>query len=208
VIGDRDITVVLVNNGSTDNSAAVIEKHAPTFPFIRVVTVDENQGYGFGILEGLQSCTEGFTGWTHADLQTDPLDIARAYDVLKKENFNTKLYIKGNRKGRPLFDQFFTIGMTVVESMLFGRYLWEVNALPNIFHTSFFQTWKEPPHDYSLDLYAYVKALREGLTFKRIKVFFPERKHGTSSWNINFQGKWNFIRNMFKASIKFRKHLA
>jgi hypothetical protein len=46
-----------------------------------------NQGYGFGILSGLKECTGEFLGWTHADMQTDPKDLLKAFNIIKENNF-------------------------------------------------------------------------------------------------------------------------
>src|SRR5688572_6867272 len=75
VLGDRDdLEVIFVNNGSKDDSAAVLEKEAILAgrKFARIVTVPVNQGYGYGILAGLRAAGGDFIGWTHADSQYDP----------------------------------------------------------------------------------------------------------------------------------------
>ena len=51
---DERTEVVLVDNGSTDNSPAVLEEQLASHPRCRSVRVEENQGYGFGILTGLR----------------------------------------------------------------------------------------------------------------------------------------------------------
>lgn len=83
-IGPRDAEVLLVDNGSTDGSAGLLEKLLPDYPFARTVRVPVNQGYGYGILRGLKDAKGDFIGWTHADLQTDPADVMKAYDEPKK----------------------------------------------------------------------------------------------------------------------------
>ena len=54
VIKNEEIEVILVNNGSTDNSAKIFEDLLPKFSFARTVLVPVNQGYGYGILQGLK----------------------------------------------------------------------------------------------------------------------------------------------------------
>ena len=73
-----------------------------------MVHVLENKGYGNGIKQGLKIAEGKFIGYTHADLQTDPKDVIKAFDIIKLNNCNENIFIKGNRKGRPFFDQFFT----------------------------------------------------------------------------------------------------
>lgn len=204
VIEDRDIEVILVNNGSTDNSATVLETLLPKYTFARTVLVEVNQGYGYGILTGLKAADADYLGWTHADMQTDPRDVANAYDIIKR-NYRSDPYIfvKGNRKGRPFSDNFFTMGMSVYESILLGEMLYDINAQPNIFPKSFYDTWQQPPHDFSLDLFAYYMAIKSGLKVIKFPVVFPERIHGESKWNTGFAAKKKFI----KRTIDFSKKL-
>lgn len=207
-IGERsDIELIAVNNGSTDDSAAIFEQELPQYPFARVVTVTENQGYGFGILSGLRAAEGEWIGWTHADLQTDPSDVVKALSIIEKQEDPQSVYIKGNRKGRPFFDQFFTMGMSAFESLYMGTALWDINAQPNIFHRSFFETWKNPPHDFSLDLYALYMAKKQHRILIRFDVVFPERVHGSSSWNTGLASKWKFIKRTIDFSRTLKKNL-
>ena len=49
VIKKEDMEVILVNNGSTDKTAELLEQLLPNYPFARTVLVPVNQGYGYGI---------------------------------------------------------------------------------------------------------------------------------------------------------------
>ena len=205
-ITDEDMEVVLVNNGSTDDSAVVLEKLLPDYPFARTVLVPVNQGYGYGILQGIKSAQADFVGWTHADMQTDPKDVIKALEIIEKTN-EKKVLVKGNRKGRPLFDVFFTIGMGCFETLLMGEFLWDINAQPNIFSRELFEKWKNPPLDFALDLFTLYEAKKQKYKIIRFSVLFPERIHGTSHWNTGIIAKWKFIKRTFEFSFKLKKGL-
>ena len=207
VIKTDDIEVVLVNNGSTDNSQVVLNGLLPNYLFARVVKVDVNQGYGFGIISGLIEAKGEFIGYTHADMQTDPADSLKALNLLEKQNRPQNSFIKGDRKGRSLFDQFFTIGMSMFESIYLGTKLWDINAQPNMFHRSFFQNLNNIPKDFSLDLYLLYMAKKRGLEVIRFDVIFPPRIHGESSWNDGLASKWKFIKRTIDFSSKLKKEL-
>lgn len=207
VIQRDDIEVLLVNNGSKDDSERVLTELLPRFPFARSVKVDVNQGYGFGILKGLEAAEGEFLGWTHADLQTDPADVLKALAIIEKNGSRTNLFVKGTRKGRPLFDQFFTTGMSLFESLYLGERLWDINAQPNIFHRRFFETWQHPPYDFSLDLYALYMARKKQLDLVAFEVAFPPRLHGQSSWNTGLTAKWKFIKRTLDFSVKLKREL-
>jgi Glycosyltransferases involved in cell wall biogenesis len=106
VIGTNPIEVILVDNGSYDESAEILKKLIPLYHFAQTVRVEKNQGYGYGILYGLKHASGDFMGWTHADLQTDPRDVIKAYKLIQTHNFHPNLFIKGLRKKRSLFDTF------------------------------------------------------------------------------------------------------
>ncbi|MBR4639199.1 MAG: glycosyltransferase family 2 protein [Butyrivibrio sp.] len=204
VITRDDIEVILVDNGSTDNTPDVLKELLPLYPFARSVRVDVNQGYGYGIIQGLNNCDGEFIGWTHADMQTDPADLITALNIIETSGNSKKIFVKGHRKGRSAFDMFFTNGMSIFETIYLGEKLSDINAQPNVFSKEFYETWKNPPKDFSLDLYALYMARKANLDVKRFEVQFPERIHGNSHWNNGtLKAKWKFI----KRTLDFSKNL-
>lgn len=199
-----DVEVILVDNGSTDNTYVVLENLLAGIPSMRSVRVPVNQGYGHGVLAGLASAKGSVLGWTHADMQTDPMDVKRGFELLKSAEHPAKVYVKGRRYGRPLSDGVFTAGMSLFETLLFGLRLNDINAQPNLFHRSFYETWKDPPNDFALDLFVYVSARRAGLCVKRFPVLFGKRAFGMSHWNISWRAKVKFIRRTASFSWKLR----
>lgn len=207
VIKTDDIEVILVDNGSTDNTKIVLNNLMPKYKFATVVNVVKNQGYGFGITSGLLQATGQYIGYTHADLQTDPKDVIKALEIIERQSAPMNSYIKGNRRGRPFFDQLFTWGMSFFETVLLGKKLWDINAQPNIFPRSFFETLKDIPKDFSLDLFFLYMAQKKGLNLIRFDVLFPERVHGESNWNTGIASKWKFIKRTINFSLKLKKEL-
>lgn len=203
IIKTEDIEIILVNNGSTDNSSEVLKELLPNYEFARNVNVNVNQGYGYGIVQGLKEAKGEFIGWLHADLQTDPNDALKAYKLLEENNWNKNIYIKGRRKKRKLGDKFFSTGMSIFETFYLGKILTEINAQPNIFHKKFFKEWKNPPKDFSLDLYALYMAKKLKLKIIRINVIFPKRRYGKSSWNTGLKSKIK----LSKRTLEFSKNL-
>ncbi len=196
--------VIIVNNGSSDDSQNVLNtliNHDNTL--IKSIRVEENQGYGHGIISGLKASSGDFIGWTHADLQTDPQDARHIPDLLEK--YGANIFIKGQRYGRPFSDVLFTVGMSIFESILLRKLLWDINAQPTFFPRSFFEAWQDPPQDFSLDLFAYYQAKKYHLKIIRFPVFFGKRLHGQSHWNINWKAKWKFIKRTIAFSLTLRK---
>lgn len=204
VIGKRKIDVILVNNGSTDGSEKVFDELLPHYSFAHLVVVKENKGYGYGILQGLKAAEGDYIGWTHADMQTDPKDVVRAYNYLCKTN-NKNLFLKGSRKGRPIAEVFFTKGMSLFESVYFGVPLSDINGQPNIFPREFYEKWSNPPLDFSLDLYVFYSARKHHLNIVRFPVEFTNRQFGSSKWNRGLKSKVKFIKKTIKFSYDLKR---
>lgn len=207
VILRDDIEVILVNDGSVDETHILLQKLGPRYPFLKVVTIDKSCGYGSAVMSGLKSASGEFIGWTHGDLQTPPRDVVKALEIIEARGNDPRLYIKGRRYGRPFFDRVFTWGMSIFETVYMGVWLVDINAQPNIFHKSFFATWKNPPSDFSLDLYVLYTAQKEKLEIVRFDVPFLERVHGESKWNTGLVSKWKFIKRTMEFSIKLKGSL-
>ena len=203
VLENKDNEIVLVDNGSTDNSESILKAYLNIYPNLKIVKIENNIGYGNGILKGLKAAKGTFLGWTHADLQTNPEDALKGLEFLK----NDHTFVKGRRYGRPLFDRIFTVFMSIFETILLGKRLSDINAQPTIFSRKFFETWENPPNDFSLDLFAYYFAKKNKLSIVRFPVFFGKRLHGTSHWNIDLRSKLKFINRTIKYSFKLRINL-
>ncbi|MGN1167360.1 MAG: glycosyltransferase family 2 protein [Lachnospiraceae bacterium] len=207
VVPGHNVEVILVNNGSRDNSAEVLQELLPKYPFAKTVLVPVNQGYGYGILQGLKEADGDYIGWTHADMQTDPKDVMTAYEIIQEKG-QENLFVKGNRKGRPVFDNLFTLGMSIFETIFFGTKMNDINAQPNIFPRTFFESWDKPPYDFALDLYAFYMAKKAELEIVRFPVLFPERIHGESKWNNEgLKSKKKFIKRTLDFSKELKKGL-
>ena len=196
--------VIFVDNGSIDGTPELLCELLAGRQGMRSVRVDVNQGYGHGILAGLREAKGDVLAWTHADLQTDPRDVLRGLPLFAD---GQDLLVKGKRHGRPLSDVAFTVGMSIFESALLGSRLWDINAQPTMFRREFFGSWVDPPHDFSLDLYAYYQARNSGLRVARFPVVFGERAHGLSHWNVDWKSKARFIKRTVGFSIGLRQRV-
>ena len=199
------VEIILVDNGSTDNTAATLKQLVGSDDRFQLIRVPINKGYGNGILQGLAVARSGLMGWTHADLQTDPIDVERGIGILGKMDTSKALMVKGQRYSRPLSDSLFTAGMSAFESVLLRARMWDINAQPTLFTRALYEQWEKPPDDFSLDLYAYYQAIQAGHEVIRFPVIFGDRFSGQSHWNIDFRSKSKFIRRTISYSLELAR---
>jgi len=208
VIKRPDIEILFINNGSKDDPQELFDQLISKYFFAKVIKIEMNQGYGFGITTGLREAKGEYIGYMHGDMQTDPADTLKALEIIERQPNPKNCFVKGDRKGRSIFDQFFTIGMSLFETIYLSTKLWDINAQPNIFHRSFFESIKDNcPKDFSLDLYFLYMAKKKKLNIIRFDVMFPDRIKGGSPWNIGIASKVKFIKRTVQFSRKLKKGL-
>jgi glycosyltransferase involved in cell wall biosynthesis len=210
VVKDRtDIQIILVDNGSIDNSYDLMRSLTAGFNFFKVIRVEINQGYGFGILQGLAASDGDVLAWTHADLQTDPADVLKAYG-LYLEPSSSKVIVKGCRKNRRLAEAFFTYGMQVIASLALRETLSDVNAQPKLFSREFYNNHliESAPNDFSLDLFLLYQARKHDFLIKELPVFFENRRYGEAKGGGSLCTRLKLIRRTFSYIFQLRKSLS
>lgn len=78
---DRSIEVLVVDDGSKDNLATVIERYATAFPTLRCITLPENRGKGFAVRTGMLAATGRRRAFIDADGSIHPSQIDRLLAV-------------------------------------------------------------------------------------------------------------------------------
>ena len=178
---NSDIRFLLVNNGSKDSTKDIFQSYENTD--LRFLNLDVNLGYGGGILAGLKELSEDYVGWIHADMQTN---LEESLRKIPKFNFD---YYKGIRTGRGITENIFSYAMGFYCSLIFKKWLFEINAQPTLMSREIYNNWKKPPTDFSLDLYSLVIAKKFNAVISRDKNKFEKRKFGNSHWNTGFKSQ-------------------
>jgi len=71
-----DHEVIVVNDGSKDGTADILEELAGLYPQIRVIHHESNRGYGGALRTGFATATRELVFYTDGDAQYDPAEMA------------------------------------------------------------------------------------------------------------------------------------
>jgi glycosyltransferase involved in cell wall biosynthesis len=76
------LEIIVVDDASTDNSAAIVEKFAGGNPLICVLKHEKNRGKGAALKTGLMHATGDYVGIQDADAEYDPIDYITMLEPL------------------------------------------------------------------------------------------------------------------------------
>ncbi len=68
------LEIIIVDDGSTDNSPAIVTELAQRYEVVEATSLESNQGKGAALRAGFQKATGNFVAVQDADLEHDPKD--------------------------------------------------------------------------------------------------------------------------------------
>jgi glycosyltransferase involved in cell wall biosynthesis len=75
-----DCEIIVVNDGSADATAAIVDELARTYPEVRAVHHERNRGYGGALRSGFAAATKDLVFYTDGDAQYDPAEMALLWE--------------------------------------------------------------------------------------------------------------------------------
>jgi glycosyltransferase involved in cell wall biosynthesis len=80
----RDVEILVVDDGSRDNSAEILAELVSRYPELRVVRHGTNRGYGAALRSGFAEATKDLVFYTDGDGQYDVLELKKLLPVLQE----------------------------------------------------------------------------------------------------------------------------
>ena len=192
-----DLELVLVDNGSTDRTGAVIDELIAGGLPARKIAIAVNGGYSAGILAGLAACTAPVIGFIHADGQVSPEDTVMVYRLM--ENRRDRVLAKVRRRFRQdsWRRKLVSILYNGMMQVMFGRLgAIDINGSPKMFSRRTFERMQLWSQDWFLDPEIILKAKWLGLRTIEIDVEGHARHGGTS--HVRGETMFEFLVNMMR----------
>jgi len=194
-LSDHPFELILVLNGSLDQTPALAGALALEFPQIKLVHIPVNHGYGAGIQAGLQAANGRVIGYTDADEQISAHESATVFLAALSGNYDL---VKAVRKTREdgLSRLLITTVYNVLFRLMFNINGTDVNAKPKVFRRSALEQLELNAQDWFIDAEVMIQCKRLGLSVKEIPINFKARKKGSS--NVRLSTILEFLENMWK----------
>lgn len=179
-LGFSDYEILVVDDGSKDGSAEVVQRFMQDNPHVRLVQHPKNLGYGAALRTGFQSARCDLVFYTDSDL---PVDLAVLVDALPEAQ-QTDLLI-GYRKQR--FDTprraLYSRVYNLLVRLLFGVKVRDVNFSFKFVHRRVLDAIKLTASSVFIDGQLLAEARRSGFHISERAIDYHPRVIGASSFN-------------------------
>ena len=172
-----DFEILVVDDGSRDETAAIVEREAAHNPRIHLIRHEGNQGYGAALRTGFQAASMELVAFSDADCQFDlhdleyMLPLSRRYDL-----------VCGYRIERqdPTRRRFFSWGYNTLTKLLLGNPVHDVDCALKVFHRDQIQTILPECDNFFVNTEMLTKARMQGMSIVEVGVKHRPRAAGES----------------------------
>lgn len=175
--------IIVVNDGSTDESGTVISSFHRKHPDMKYVRLKTNHGKGYAIRQGIIHATGEYIVVQDADLEYNPQDlIAMVENVVSHPGVvvygdRRQRELHGNRADMFLFFIHFlgNLGLTVLTWILFGQHLVDGATCYKMFPRKAISGMRFHAERFDFDTELTAKLMKRGLSFMSVPISFTPR---------------------------------
>ena len=200
-----DYQLVLVDNGSWYATGILIDEAVKKNSCLKKVSVAKNQGYGWGIINGLNAADGDFVGYMCGDGQVKAEDVSKVIRLILQ---NPCDMVKVNRVERN--DGWLRVSITRLFNwtvpFIFGLESRDLNGTPKIFLRKLLEELKLESKDWFIDVEIMVKSKQLGLKTHEVPIKFEARQKGASHVSA-LKAIYEFVKNtyLFKTGKSFKR---
>lgn len=176
--------IITVNNGSFDSTASVLEEYSSYYDFIKIVNVDKNRGFGWGIRQGIQAAKGEWICFFGGDGQTHPIDVVRMLKISQTQKdiciFTGFRILRNDGIFRNIISKVFNS----MFRFLFKIQLRDINGTPKVIRGDFIRRTKLSTEGWFIDAEITLRAKARNLKILEYPVIFRKRNSGKTHINI------------------------
>ena len=172
-----DFEIIIIDDGSTDNTLAVAEQLAAAHAFVRVIVNPRTMGLGYGYTLGFEEATKVFFVYIPADNTWPYRSFVELFGQLGRADVITSYAL--NPEVRPFGRRIVSRLYTIMLNLLFGRHMRYFNGL-TIYPVQFLRRRPLTTFGFGFQAEVLLKALYSGLSYIEVGLPIDERSAGGS----------------------------
>jgi glycosyltransferase involved in cell wall biosynthesis len=186
--------LLMVDNGSRDDTREYIEAAVRTHAAARLVVVPANLGYGWGVLEGLRQARGDVLGFMVGDGQVKPEAVVAVYRKLVEDDLSLCKAARTVRHDGAQRAALTRIGNRVFRWCFPQLTTTDINGTPKLFTRDLYVHAQLNSKDWFIDAELMIKAALAGAAVGEVMVESPARERGAS--HVRWGTVAEFLRNV------------
>ena len=198
---DFNKEIILVNDGSTDNSKKIAETFAKEFKHIKLINNNKNSGKGFAVRLGIDKADGDYVGIYDADLEYSAADLTNLIKCIKNDNldFVCGSRFVGNQMRKNIY--FRTLYANKLLSFLF-TYIYknkitDIAVCLKVFKKEIIKSIDFEKDDFSIEVELIAKVLSKTNKYKELPISYTGRSYEEGK-KIKFIDGFKYILAIFR----------
>jgi putative flippase GtrA len=174
----QDFEVIVVNDGSKDNTGAIVEEIAANDHHVCLINHTVNQGYGAALVSGFTAVTKDLAFFTDSDGQFDICDLERFFPLI--EQYDAVLGYRQNRQDTWI-RKLNAWGWKMLVSFIFHIQVQDVDCAFKLYRADFFRRCELETRGAMINTEILYKLKLLGYTYTQVGVNHYPRTSGQAT---------------------------
>lgn len=170
--------IIVVDDGSTDRTGAIVEEIARDNPRIRLVRHNPNQGYGAAVWSGIQAARYDWVFFTDADLQFKLDELAKLVEHVPE--YDVVLGCRSPRKD-PYIRLINAKGWNILNRFIFGLKVKDIDCAFKLFNRRLVASLPVKSRGAMMSAEMLIHLQKSGTVFKEVPVTHLPRTKGEAT---------------------------
>ncbi|MCP4229925.1 MAG: glycosyltransferase family 2 protein [bacterium] len=170
--------IVVVDDGSSDQTASILKKLQGEIANLRVITHKSNQGYGKSLRDGFDAAAMDYIFYTDGDNQFDIEELTKFPPLLDEADAVLGYRIK---RAEGVFRHFTSRCYNILVSILFGLRVRDIDCSFKLFPASYIPRLKLKSDKFFIDTELIIKMKNAGARFAELGVTHKKRHYGRTT---------------------------
>jgi glycosyltransferase involved in cell wall biosynthesis len=170
--------IIVVNDGSTDDTALVCDELTARYPELKVIHHQQNRGYGAALKSGIMSANYDLIFFSDSDGQFDFNELPQL--ICWSEDFDIIAGYRAKRQD-PLYRRLNALGWNVLVRLVLGIKIRDIDCAFKLFRRSVFDHIQIRCVGAMVNTEIFAQAKRLGMRIRQVKVSHFPRRYGKQS---------------------------
>ena len=174
----HEYEVIVIDDGSWDQTGAILDTIAAANPSVRIIHHTANQGYGAALVSGFEAATKDLVFFMDSDGQFDIHDLEGFFPLLQE--YDAVLGYRVNRQDTWM-RKLNAWGWKILVGMVFGIYVRDVDCAFKLYRGDFFRGHRLETRGAMINTEILYKFTRAGYTYTQVGVHHLPRRGGRAT---------------------------